>query len=264
MGKRTGYEPGTFCWVELSTTDPAAAKSFYGDLFGWSAEDSEVPDGGIYTTLTLGGERVGALQQKPEQQEALPPYWFNYISVASADDAAAAAKDAGGSVHMDPFDVMDAGRMTVVMDPTGAAFGVWEPKEHFGASLVNAPGAVSWNELATNDPAAAQEFYSAVFGWGFETVDTGPDGVAYWTITHEGAAAGQNGGLRELTEPEQGVPPHWAAYFGVESTDDSLAKAEELGGRMVVPAMDVPAGRFAGVADPQGAIFLLFQGDFDD
>jgi uncharacterized protein len=266
MGKRMSYEPGTFCWVELSTSDPDAAKAFYGGLFGWEADDRPIPDGGVYSMMQLGGEAVAGIQRKPEQQESLPPYWFNYISVASADDAAAAAKEAGGSVHMDPFDVMEAGRMTVIMDPAGAAFGVWQPGDSVGAMLVNDPGSLTWNELATNDVAAATGFYETVFGWTFEPIDTG-GGPPYWAIQHQGGASGRNGGMRELApeQVEMGIPPHWMPYFTVSSSDEAVAATGEGGGAVLFGPVDLPTGaRIAVAADPQGAAFGIFEGEVDD
>src|SRR5215207_2643365 len=120
MGKRTSYEPGTFSWVELATPDPGAAKEFYATLFGWDSEDAPVPGDGVYTTLRLGGSRVAALQEQPQGQRdaGIPPYWFSYVTVGSADDAAARAHELGAVIHIEPFDVMDAGRMAVIADPT--------------------------------------------------------------------------------------------------------------------------------------------------
>lgn len=266
MGKRESYEPGTFSWVELSTTDPDAAKAFYGDLFDWQAEDLPVPDGGTYSMMNLGGEPVAAIQQKPPQQDAIPPYWFNYITVASADDSAAAAKVAGANVHVEPFDVMDSGRMAVVMDPTGATFGIWEPRRHIGARVVNDPGCLTSNELSTNDVPRATDFYGQLFGWRIEPIDTG-GGPPYWAIVHDGAAEGRNGGMRELS-PEQvkaGVSPHWMPYFTAASTEHALETAKGAGATVGFGPMQIPTGAtFAVLADPQGAYFATFEGEVDD
>jgi predicted enzyme related to lactoylglutathione lyase len=265
MGQRTSYEPGTFSWAELSTTDPDAAKEFYGGLMGWSANDQEVPDGGIYSMMEIEGQPVAAIQKKPDFQENLPPYWFNYITVASADEAAAKAKEAGATVHVGPFDVMEAGRMAVVMDPAGAAFGIWEAKDHIGARLVNQPGALTWTELSSTDVSKAIEFYEGLFGWKVEPIDTG-DFPPYWSIGHEGGAGGRNGGMRELPEEHQaeGVPSNWMPYFYVSSADEAIATAEATGGARLFGPMEVPNGRFAVLRDPQGAIFGIVDGAVDD
>ncbi len=266
MTKRTEYEPGTFSWVELSTTDPDAAKAFYGELLGWDADDQELPDGGVYSMMQVGGENVAAIQKQPEQQQGLPPFWFNYVTVANADDAAAKAKEAGATVHVDPFDVMDAGRMAVVMDPTGAAFGIWQAGESIGATLVNDPGSLTWNELSSTDVPKAIEFYETLFGWNVEEIDTG-DFPPYWSIGHDGGAGGRNGGMRELPQEHQdeGVPSNWMPYFTVSgSVDEAIATAEASGGTNLFGPLDLPAGRFAVIRDPQGAVFGIFEGEGDD
>src|SRR3954464_15076286 len=134
MGERTEYAPGTFSWADLTTTDADGAKAFYTALFGWDAEDTPIPDGGVYTMLSKGGKAVGALSAGREGQ---PAAWNTYVTVASADDSAEAAAGQGGTVAMAPFDVMDVGRMAVVQDPTGAFFAVWEPRANIGAGVVN-------------------------------------------------------------------------------------------------------------------------------
>jgi predicted enzyme related to lactoylglutathione lyase len=265
MGKRTSYEPGTFSYAELATTDVADAKRFYGGLFGWDYDEVPVPDSEPYTVARIEGDSVAglALMQEQQRKAGVPPFWFCYITVASADDAAERAKELGGNVHADPFDVMDQGRMAVIADPTGAMFGIWEPRSGIGAERVNDPGSLTWNDLATNDVDAASEFYSGLFGWSIEKLDTG-DAPPYWSISHGGAAAGRNGGMRELTPEEQGVPPNWMAYFAVESVDEALARAQDLGGSTLFGPMEVPTGKFAAIHDPQRAAFSVVEGEFDD
>ncbi|MGZ6313966.1 MAG: VOC family protein, partial [Candidatus Limnocylindrales bacterium] len=167
MGDRERYAPGTFSWTDLTTTDQDAAKEFYSALFGWEAIDNPVGNGIVYSTMTLDGKNVAAISPQPQQQRdaGVPPTWNSYVTVQSADDALARARELGATVHADAFDVLDVGRMGVVQDPQGAYFLVWEPKSHIGASLVNVPGALSWNELASPDPEASAGFYGALFGW---------------------------------------------------------------------------------------------------
>ena len=265
MGKRTSYEPGTFSYAELATTDVNDAKRFYGGLFGWEFEDVPVPDSEPYTVVRIDGDSVAGLAPMQDQQRdaGMPPFWFSYITVASADEAAGRVGALGGRVHAEPFDVMDQGRMAVIADPTGAMFGIWEPREGIGAEVVNEPGTLTWNDLATNDTDAASRFYSGLFGWSFEELETG-EAPPYWSISHGGAAAGRNGGMRELTPDEQGVPPNWASYFAVESVDDTLTQAQGLGGGVVFGPLEVPAGKFAALHDPQRAVFSVVEGEFDD
>jgi uncharacterized protein len=250
MGERTGYAPGTFSWADLSTTDTEGAKAFYTGLFGWDTEDNPIPEGGVYTMLAKGGKNVAALSGAREGQ---PPAWNSYVTVESADDSAVAAQQHGGTLAMEAFDVMDVGRMAVVQDPTGAFFAVWEPRGNIGAERVNEPGALTLTQLNTSDPARAQEFYAGVFGWRFEAVEGGDR--PYWGIYNGDRL---NGGMMEQS------PSAWLVYFGSESVDDDAGKLAELGGTVIVPPMPVPGGRILVAQDPQGAVFALVSGRFDD
>ena len=254
MGERTEHAPGTFSWADLSTTDTDAAKAFYTGLFGWDTEDSPIPDGGVYTMLAKEGRYVGALSGAVDGQ---PSAWNSYVTVESADDSAASAREHGGTVVMEAFDVMDVGRMAVVQDPTGAFLSVWEPRESIGAQRVNEPGALTLNQLNTSNPDRAREFYEGVFGWRFDSVSEDPP---YWGIYNGDRL---NGGMMPLPG-ESGAPSHWLVYFGSESVDDDGGKVAELGGSVIVPPMPVPGGRILVAQDPQGAVFGLLSGRFDD
>jgi predicted enzyme related to lactoylglutathione lyase len=258
MGERESYTPGTFSWADLSTTDPAAAKAFYGELFGWEPEDMPVGEGFVYTMMRQGGTDVAAISAQPDaQREAgVPPLWNSYVTVESADDAAAKAKELGGSVHMDAFDVVEAGRMAVLADPQGAFFMAWEPKRHLGAGLVNAPGALSWNELQTTDLDAAAAFYGDLFGWSTSPMEGSPD--PYLVIKNGDRP---NGGMRP---GQPGPPPNWLVYFGIENIDGALELIEKLGGKKYMGPMDIGVAKIAVVADPQGAVFALYDGAFED
>jgi hypothetical protein len=257
MGQRTKYTPGTFCWTDLTTTDQDAAKAFYGELFGWQPTDYPVSEGVVYSMMSLGGKDVAAISPQPEQQRdaGVPPTWNSYITVESADAALEQAKALGATVHAPAFDVMDAGRMGVVQDPQGAFFLVWEPKDHVGAGLVNARGALSWNELASPDLNAAPGFYSELFGWKVEPFEGSE--MPYLTI--QNSEGWPNGGMRPATEQE---PSYWLVYFGSEDIDADFAKVSPLGGNELMKPMDIGVGKVAVVQDPQGAVFALYAGDF--
>jgi predicted enzyme related to lactoylglutathione lyase len=259
MGERTQHPPGQFCWTDLTTTDPDAAKAFYVGLFGWDVEDMPMPGGGAYSMARIDGKYVAAIApQPPQQREAgVPPMWNNYVAVESADEAAQRAEQLGATVHAPAFDVMEAGRMAVVQDPQGAFFMLWQARQHIGAALVNAPGALSWNELASPDVEGSKGFYGELFGWTFDSLEGGPG--PYFVIRN---GERSNGGIRQLQEP--GVPPHWLAYFGADDADAALAKAQELGGGKLVDPLDIPNGRIAVARDPQGAAFALYAGQFED
>ena len=255
MGERTEYTPGTFCWTDLSTTDQQGAKSFYSGLFGWESEDLPVGDGAFYSMQRLDGKDVAAISEQPQQQReaGVPPLWNSYVSVESADAAAERAGELGATVHASPFDVLEAGRMAVIQDPQGAFFMVWQPRQHFGAALVNAPGALCWNELSSPDMNASASFYGDLFGWETQTFEGMGD---YLVIMNHG---GGNGGIRPLAQP--GMPPNWLVYFAIDDLDGALAKVESLRGTKLTDPIDIGIARVAVAQDPQGAAFALYAGD---
>ena len=260
MGERTSHKPGTFSWAELSTSDAGGAKAFYSGLFGWDLEDTPAGPDMTYTMAHHQGGIAAAMYEQGEREQGVPPHWNSYVTVESADDAAARAKELGATLLMDPFDVMTFGRMAVLQDPTGAIFHVWEPRESIGATRINDPGCLTWNDLGTTDPESAERFYSELFGWSFQKVS---DDFDYWTIANGDRP---NGGMRRQEDQEvaDGTPPHWMPYFTVESSEAAVDRIGELGGGVVVPTREVPAGRFTVVRDPQGAVFALFEGEVDD
>jgi len=255
MGERSSHPPGAFSWADLGTSDPEAAKRFYTGLFGWEVDDRPIPDGGVYSMLVKDGKVVAALY---EAQEGMPTAWTSYVTVESADSTAARAAEVGGTLISEPFDVMEAGRMAVIQDPTGAILAAWEPHDSIGAQLVNTPGSLTVNQLNTPDPNKAAEFYTALFGWRTEQVASEPS--AYWGIYNGDR---MNAGMMEMP-PGMGAPPHWLVYFGSEDVDADLRRIGELGGQAILEPMDVPGGRILVAQDPTGGAFGLFSGRFDD
>jgi predicted enzyme related to lactoylglutathione lyase len=253
MGERTEHAPGSFSWAELATSDAAGAKAFYEGLFGWETEDMPAGEAGTYTMARQEGQWVAALFETDDQ----PPHWNSYVTVEDAGETAGRAADAGGNVITPAFDVMDAGRMAVLQDPTGAVFMAWEPRKHIGAGLVNAHGALVWNELATTDAERAKAFYAELFGWTYEPA---PGDMPY-TMVRNGSSL--NAGISGLSSEEQGEPPNWSVCFGANSVDEAAAFAGANGGAAIVPPTDSPIGRFAVLRDPQGAVFAVFDGEMD-
>jgi predicted enzyme related to lactoylglutathione lyase len=261
MGERTKHAPGAFSWTDLSTTDQDGAKEFYTQLIGWEVDDRPVGDGVVYSVALLAGKEVAAISPQPEQQReaGAPPMWNSYITVRSADEALARAKQLGATVHAPAFDVLDVGRMGVVQDPQGAFFEVWEPRASIGAALVNAPGALSWNELASPDLDASARFYGDLFGWTTEPLPDSP--IQYMIVKN--ADGRTNGSMRPALPP--GSPPFWLVYFGIDDVENGLARIGELGGSTVAEPMDIgPGGRIAIAQDPQGAVYALYAGRFED
>src|ERR1700754_4372339 len=153
MGERTSHEPGTISWTDLATTDQDAAKEFYGGVFGWSFEDLPIDDETVYSMAQVSGKNAAAIspQQPSETEQAIPPHWNVYVTVEDVDAASEKTAEAGGSLLAGPFDVMDAGRMSVIADPAGAVLCLWEAKANIGAGIVNVPGALSWADNPTTD-----------------------------------------------------------------------------------------------------------------
>ena len=252
------HAPGMFCWVELATSDQTAAKSFYTSLFGWTAEDGPMGPGAFYTLFRLHGKDIGGGYTLMPDQVAMhvPPNWLVYVAVESADAAATKAKQLGGNVLAGPLDVMEAGRMAVIMDPTGAVFAVWQAKQNPGMGVMGAEGSFSWADLNTDDPQRAAEFYSKLFGWHPEKGENDPDG-GYLHIKN-----GEHfiGGIPPKQPRQPGVPPHWLIYFHTDDCDALTDKAKSLGANVCFgPVTLEDVGRFSIVGDPQGAMFSLFQ-----
>jgi predicted enzyme related to lactoylglutathione lyase len=266
------------CWVDTAQPDPEAAAGFYGGLFGWEFEDRMPADSpGRYFVARLRGCDVAAVGSQPEGMPPTP-MWSHYIAVESADEAAAKAWDAGGRALMEPFDVLDAGRMAVLADAEGAMFCVWQAKEARGAQLVNEPGTWNFSELNTRDPEGARAFYGAVFGWEAEAADLGEGDFTMFRRPGYGDYLGEGdpdlrGRLASLGAPPgfedavawlvpmtgdrfpEDTPPHWSITFAVDDADEVADRAATLGGDVLVPPFDAPWVRMTVLRDPQGAVF---------
>ena len=276
MPERDGYIPGVPCWVDTSQPDPEAALPFYGGLFGWEFENVMPEESKQkYFIARIRGGDVAALGSIPE---GAPPAatWNTYVWVDSADETAAKAGQAGGSVLMEPFDVMEAGRMAVLADPEGAVFFLWQAKDHKGAELVNEHGTLNFNSLSTRDPKGSETFYGAAFGWRTLALPGG----AMWTrpgygdhleernpgLRQQQAEAGAPDGfidvvaaLTPIADDDSDTPPHWSVTFAVDDADAVVTKATELGGEIMAGPLDAPWTRMAVIRDPQGASFIASQ-----
>jgi len=253
------HKPGAFCWVELSTTDQNAAKGFYESIFGWTSKDEPMGPGSFYTMFQLAGRDVGAgATLRPELLSAgVPPHWALYIQVENADATAAHAAASGGKLLAPPFDVMDVGRMSVIQDPTGAAFCIWQPNKGMGIQVEGEHGSLCWADLNTPNPERAQRFYADVFGWKF-TADTHGDPPSGYLHIQNGEEF--IGGIPPLGPQSAHIPPHWMSYFMVTDCDATAAQAKQLGATFCLESMTLEnVGRFSILKDPQGAVFALFQ-----
>jgi uncharacterized protein len=265
MERNDRYIPGVPCWIDTTQPDPDTGAAFYAELFGWELEDRMPPGSpGKYYVARIRGEDVAAVSSQPDGAPQAAA-WNTYVWVEDADETTAKVRAAGGTVLTEPFDVGDAGRMATFADPEGAAFRVWQAKEHRGAAVVNEHGALNFNNLSARDPDGAQAFYGAVFGW--ELIHGTFWALAGYGDLLEQRNPGMRAGMAEMGAPERFedvvasvMPepegePHWGVTFGADDADAVAARATELGGSVVVPPFDAPWVRMTIITDPQGATF---------
>jgi predicted enzyme related to lactoylglutathione lyase len=245
----TVLAPGTPIWIDLGSKDVEGSKAFYGTLFGWEAQTAPEPEAGGYVMFTLNGKLVAGAA--PLQDPGQPPAWTTYVHTKDAAATAQKAREAGGTVLVEPMQVMDSGTMAIFADPTGAVVGVWQPDKHTGAEVFNEPGSLTWNELATRDVEAAKAFYTRVFDWGVHA----HEGYTEWQV--DGRSVGGMMPMADSYPPQ--VPAHWLVYFDVADCAATEEKARAAGAGVMVPATEIPQGTIAVVADPQGATFAFIQ-----
>jgi hypothetical protein len=258
MSEYTKHQHGTFCWLDLATTDTTAAKQFYSEIFGWEIFDIPVGENMVYTMLSLNGKPVAALSEMQAEQRAMniPSHWMSYVSVDNADEIMASVIDNGGTVVLPVIDVMEEGRMGLLQDPEGAYLGIWQPKNMPGFYYKDTPGAVCWFEHGSHDKSKSIPFLEKTFGW---TSSTNTMGEMIYTTFFLGEV--MVGGLYEMTPDMTHIPSHWLPYFGIANIDQTLEKISSLNGKILMPKMFVQGvGHFAVVSDPQGGVFGLLQG----
>lgn len=257
MAEFTTHKPGTFCWVDLGTTDPQNAKKFYCELFGWEVADMPMGESFTYTFFTKNGKQVCAMYKLTEQQlqMGLPPNWLSYVLVEDAAATLAKAKELGGSVFMEAMEVMQEGVSGLFGDPEGAYLGIWQPKNHIGVAYKNEPGSICWFEHAGRENEKSIPFLEKLFGWTSNTQDMG--GMLYTTFSMDVEMVC---GAYIMPPELDGVPPHWLPYFMTDNIDLLLEKTSNLGGQVLMPKTMVPnVGYFSVVRDPQGAVFGVLQ-----
>jgi len=250
------HPPGAFCWLELSTSDQNAAKSFYSSLFGWTPKDFPMGPNDFYTMFQLEGRDTGAAYtMRPEQRaQGTPPHWMIYIGVENADQAANRAAQLGGKVLSPPCNVYDAGRMAVVQDPTGTVFAVWQANRNTGTGIAGVHGTLCWADLITSDVERAKTFYAGLLGWTITASENDPSGYLHIRNGEE-----YIGGIPPSSFSPPNTPPHWLAYIYVSNCDETAAKCNQLGGKTLMAPMNIEkVGRMAVLADPQGAVFAAF------
>jgi predicted enzyme related to lactoylglutathione lyase len=255
MPTMTSHKPGSFCWVDYASQDQEASKNFYSAIFGWTANDMPMQQGGVYSMMQKNGQNVGAIMAMPPGHDGVPAHWNSYIAVDNVDATLNKAASLGANVAMPPMDVPQAGRMAAVQDPTGASVFFWQPAEHKGAELVGDTGSVVWNELLTKDTGAAGSFYSGLLGW---SADKSPMSNMDYTIFKNGET--QAGGMFAIDPSWGPVPANWMVYFAVENCDATCEQIKSLGGKVMMGPQEVPTvGRFATCVDSQGGAFAILQ-----
>jgi uncharacterized protein len=270
MFERKSYPYGVPCWVDTIQPDVEAAVAFYSGLFGWECEDQMPPDaGGHYYSAKLHGLEVAAIGGPAAAPKGM---WQSYVAVESADDAARRVEKAGGRIVTEPTDAMDAGRYATFADLAGAEFSVWQARRHIGAQLCNEPGTGNFSELNTRDPEQAAQFYGDVFDWEVEDFSMGDSnftifklaGYGKWLMENNpdltGDLGGAPGGFADavamlVRQDDDTAPAHWSVTFAIDDADAVAARAEKLGGKVLVAPFDAEPVRMTVLEDPQGAVF---------
>ena len=255
MSTRTSPWPnGVPCWADVSATDVRASGAFYTAVLGWAVPEPDEQWGG-YVTAEADGRMAAGIGPL---QDGGPAAWTLYLATDDVEGLTARAAEHGGTVLAPVMDVGPLGRMAVLADPSGAPFGLWQAGTMIGASVVNEPGSLVWEDLRSTDPDAARAFYGALFGFRYETLEmAGPDDATFG-LPSEPHVLGGMGGLMGLPA---GTPSHWLVSFQVADADAATAAAERAGGTVVAPPEDTPFGRMARLADPDGATFMVMTTD---
>jgi hypothetical protein len=243
---------GAPCWIDLYSSDTAAATAFYGQLFGWKPVPPDERFGG-YFTFTKDGKQVAGCMAN-DGQGNVPDTWTVYLRSDDAQATADAAASHGGGVDLPPMQVAEHGTMAIVTDPGQGRIGVWQPDTMQGLEVRDEVGTPVWFELHTRAYDESVAFYRDVFGWDAHVASDTSD--LRYTTQGEGES-GLAGIMDAGAFLPEGVPATWSIYFLVEDADAALARIGELGGSVVHPAEDTPYGRLATAADPTGVQFRL-------
>lgn len=253
MPRRLSYRQGTPNWVELLTTDPEGARSFYGRLFHWEFEERPMYGGSACSVAVMNDGVVAALVSPAPgtATQETSATWRTYLAVDDVDATATGFEAAGGRLLTPPVDALESGRVAFGEDVTGVGVGLWQAKDHIGATVVNEPGAFIWSELMTSRTEAAAAFYEQVFGLTTTTVDLAGTPFTGFTVGGE-----MIGGL--IPPQREGVQPRWIVYFCVADVDEAVERVGKLGGAVVHGPIDTPVGPLAALRDPQGAAFSIW------
>jgi hypothetical protein len=249
------YTPGRVVWRELMTSDLERAKGFYGELFGWVFKDFPMGEGQPpYPIAHVGDKGIAGLMQKPSPE--MPAFWLSYVSVEDVDAVVDAATKGGGSAVFGPMDVPEVGRLATIMDFDNAGLGLIRSSQGDQPSTgMPAAGEFCWETLMSTDPERAKSFYSAAIGW---TQQPGPNGDGDVVFGAEEVM------VADLQKAQPGMPSMWLTYVVVDDLGRARERVERLGGKVVVPLIEVPTvGNIALIADPTGGHIGLFEAPKD-
>lgn len=256
MSHRDDYPAGVPCWVVNLQPEPQAAADFYAGVFGWDIE----PEGGGYLSARLGGRHVAAIAPAPD---GVAPAWITHVRTDSAQQTAADAERAGGTVVAGPLDLSPMGKVAVLRDPAGAVFNAWEAGTREGAQTINEPSAWAMSALQTAEPDAATEFYATLFGWDFEPFGPPEAGIQLMRLPGYVGGEPQQPVPRDvvagMTPSAPGEPARWSPDFWIADADAAAERAAERGGAVLAGPMDRPPFRTAVLADPAGATLSVSQ-----
>jgi predicted enzyme related to lactoylglutathione lyase len=245
---------GSPCWADLWTSDVEGSRKFYSEILGWEAQEPSPEFGGYFMFTREGAPVAGGMGDMPDMPAQ--NVWKIYLSTSDITKTVEAAETEGAQIVSPQMAVADLGIQAVLVDPTGANVGAWQPGTFPGFTVLNENGAPSWFELHTRDHTTAVAFYRSVFGWDTNSVgDT--DEFRYTTMRNPAGGEDLAGVMDAKGFLPEGVPSHWSVYWEVDDPDATIAKIKTLGGSVVMDATDTPYGRLATVTDPAGAQFKL-------
>lgn len=256
MSVFTEYSHGQFNWVDLNSHDMAAASEFYSALFDWSCATQDTQGGPPYGIFNLGEHQIAGIGEMDEEMKSsgMPPMWNSYINVDGIESVVEQVGQLGGNVIVPVMQVMDAGKLAFIQEPSGGICALWEKGNHIGATLCNDTGAFCWNELATREIDKAKTFFQDLLGWTYDKNEQSP--AEYYIIKNGDR---MNGGIMAMDESWGEIPSHWTVYFSVADVNASTEKLKALGGKVMHGPFETEVGPISVCSDPQGAMFNLIQ-----
>jgi predicted enzyme related to lactoylglutathione lyase len=255
-GAAPEHLPGKVVWADLVTPNLAGAEAFYTGLFGWSIREIHVGNTDYAVASADGRPIAGLVQRTVRADEQKQSDWLTFIAVKDADAAVRTAASDGAKILSKPTTYRGRGRQAVLAGPDGAVFAVLASRSGDPGDFLAEPGEWIWSALLTEDPDKAAKFYKAVFGYDLFDLPS-EDGLQHVVLSSQNYA---RAGINSLPQDTHHRHPHWLSFIRVKDTPQAVAKAEALGGKVLVePRVDRHGGRIALLADPYGAPFGVME-----